>query len=843
MNRHKKICLQFFIICAFASAACVGSLFPASQRDFSPTTEALIETVVSEIKTATALVEAEPAAPTVDQGDIPADASTPAPAVNTPATDAPAPLSRPVYNLVARLMASEKVLQARETIVYPNFTGQDLPELVLSIPPARMPGVFSLEAVILDGIALEGPQVSTAGWLRLPLSQPMAPGGQATIEVEYRLALPNLAENPDGLQASLRWTEGEMIFSDWIPFVPAYQAGQGWPAVDSFAAGEEGISEPADYRVEIQVDDPHLMLTAPGLGGRRGEGWYFEHPAARSFTWIAGRPLESASQSVEGVTIEAYFRDEHRAAGEAVLAAGSRALQLFNRLYGAYPDSRLVLYEGGLKGVLGMAGLAVIGQEVYAPYTGLTDSELVPITVQAVARQWWPGGVGSGPAAERWPGEALATYSEALYYETYHPEALDWWWELRVRASTPKGKLGEPVEAYESRRAYLDAVQLRGAQFLAALRQEMGDESFFSFLHSYAATYAAQPAGGVDFFGLAAASGVDSPVLIERYFQAEGPDLPPLPEQVLLKPMSHDYQRWNNCGPVSTAMALSAFGERLTQYEIAPQLKGSKDDSNVSPHEIAAYIRGLGYGAQVRSNGSPEKVMRFVALGMPVIVEQWLVRPNEPLTGHYRVVRGYDRAGGTFIVNDSYNGPNLRFGWAGFDALWRPFDRVYVVVYRPEDEHLVRSVLSSDWDQAAMHRRAALIAQREIETGPGDVYAWYNLGAARLGLGQVEEAAHAFDQAWQHGLPPRMPRYRFEIWEAFNAAGWFEQTLAYTEGLVEQPGIEEIHYYRGMAYLGLERKEEAAAAFRAALDDQPRFIEAAEALAGLEDSSGQPATP
>lgn len=307
-----------------------------------------------------------------------------------------------------------------------------------------------------------------------------------------------------------------------------------------------------------------------------------------------------------------------------------------------------------------------------------------------------------------------------------------------------------------------------------------------------------------------------------------------LPAQVYLESMTHDWQKMNNCGPTTVAMALSYYGETLTQFDTAPILKGSELDKNVSPSDLAAYLRSQGYPARIFINGDIETVQRLLANDIPVISEQWLIREGDPLTGHYRLVRGYDENAGVFISNDSYLGPNVRFTYAEFDRRWRGFNRLYIPIYRTDQEPLVRQIVGDDWDEQAMYRRALQTLQAEVDT-VGDLYAWFNLGDAYLGAGRYEEAVAAYERAISFGLPERMLWYRFGPFEAYNGAGQYEETIALaTAQLQVVPALEEVLYYRGVAYERLGQFEQARADYRAAVDYNQRFRPAQEALAALQ---------
>ena len=83
--------------------------------------------------------------------------------------------------------------------------------------------------------------------------------------------------------------------------------------------------------------------------------------------------------------------------------------------------------------------------------------------------------VANDQALEPWLDEALCTYSEKLYLETYAPQAVDWWLQVRVLYYQPRGFVDDsiynPRKEAQAYRAYRDAVYLNGALFLSDLRQ------------------------------------------------------------------------------------------------------------------------------------------------------------------------------------------------------------------------------------------------------------------------------------------------------------------------------------------------------------------------------------
>jgi tetratricopeptide (TPR) repeat protein len=295
--------------------------------------------------------------------------------------------------------------------------------------------------------------------------------------------------------------------------------------------------------------------------------------------------------------------------------------------------------------------------------------------------------------------------------------------------------------------------------------------------------------------------------------------------------MNHEYQKLNNCGPVSLAAAASFFGVDITQFDAAEAVKGGPEDVNVSPYEMVNYLRSLGLGAVYRVNGNGELMKRLLANDLPVIVHQWLVRPHDGvLVGHYRVLRGYDAVQGNFIANDPYVGPQLSIPYDQFDAWWRPFGRGYIPVYRAEQEALVASILGDDWNEDTNHRRALAQAQLEIQT-LADGYAFFNLGDEYLALGDLDAAVAAYETAFTFEFPGHFLWYQFGPLEAFNQVGDHQRVLDITAQVIELAGdLEEARLQRGLAYLGIGDPVAARAEIQKALTANPHFERAIAAL-------------
>lgn len=305
--------------------------------------------------------------------------------------------------------------------------------------------------------------------------------------------------------------------------------------------------------------------------------------------------------------------------------------------------------------------------------------------------------------------------------------------------------------------------------------------------------------------------------------------LAPVREAVQLSGISHQWQTWNNCGPATITMDMSYFGRSETQVDAAKFLKPNKDDKNVSPHELAAYVRTTGLSAIVRQGGSFELLETLLSNDFPVLAETWLVHDGDGM-GHYRLLTGYDKNTSQFDTYDSLSGPNLKVDITQFDQDWRVFNRLYVVVFPPDRADMVSAIIGDDLNDTVLYERLLAEAEAESEANPDDAIAWFNKGDALTRLGRYNEAVTAFDQARQIGLHWRRLWYQFTPFEAYYEVRRYQDVLDLADATLSATGgLEEVYYYHGLA-LQATGQPGAAEDFQAALDYNPHFTPAAEAL-------------
>lgn len=293
----------------------------------------------------------------------------------------------------------------------------------------------------------------------------------------------------------------------------------------------------------------------------------------------------------------------------------------------------------------------------------------------------------------------------------------------------------------------------------------------------------------------------------EEFLPSPSPTPTPiLPPQVFLPSPAWEKQDINNCGPATLAMALRMYGWEGDQFDISKVIKPERADRNVNPEEMAYYVNNhAGWlRAEFRVNGSIPLLKRLLATEFPVIIEEVFTFPesywpnDDHWAAHYLLLTGYDDPKGIFIGQDSYYGADQSIPYAKVEANWQPFNRVYFLIYRPEQEETLRSVLGDDWDPHINRQRALEQSQKETELYPENAFAWFNYGTNLVYFERYAEAARAYDRARQIGLPQRMTRYQFGPFIAYFHSGHIPDLLALTEYTLQRtPNSEEALLWRG----------------------------------------------
>ena len=242
---------------------------------------------------------------------------------------------------------------------------------------------------------------------------------------------------------------------------------------------------------------------------------------ARCFAFLASTDYQFIQDTPSGVPLRVYYLPGYAEAAQAVLDTAGRAIGIFDDRFGPYPAKGLVAAQNAYNGSMEYSGLISLSNQAFQIYSDSPRALLVSLTVHETAHQWWYGAVGNDQVHDPWLDEALAKYSELLFYERYAPELTRWWWENHIYVKDPTGPIDRTIYDFESTSQYTQQVYLQGARFLADLRARIGDEAFFAFLRDYRDAGEGRLVGPADFFAvLQTHTDEDLQSLIARYFTA-----------------------------------------------------------------------------------------------------------------------------------------------------------------------------------------------------------------------------------------------------------------------------------------------------------------------------------
>jgi len=392
------------------------------------------------------------------------------------------------YEIEASLGLDQLVV-GRVRVTFTDDLSADLDRLVFHLPR----GLQMVALDQLEGAELGGEPTIDGQTYTIPLRHPLSPGAQVRATLNYSTFLAQ-GHRRQGISG------GVWLINDWYPSLDVFD-GQRWHAAQGAAFGDYSFLAAAAYEVRLTIP---AGLAAYGPYGDRGrieavdgseQVLTFDTGPVREFALV----LTDQHQAVTEVdqdrpVVAALYLPGHEAAARGALGVARRALTTFSELFGAYPGPAFVIIEAPIADFKGVEfpGFILISSSQF------DGGDVESVVVHEVAHQWWYNLVGSDQLEEPWIDEALASYSTVLYYEKeYGPAAGRAVMSAGAfklyrerRAAYPRSSVAKPVATFANEEEYKMMAYGRGALFLQALREAMGDQKFLAFLRGLAARHA-----------------------------------------------------------------------------------------------------------------------------------------------------------------------------------------------------------------------------------------------------------------------------------------------------------------------------------------------------------------
>jgi len=403
----------------------------------------------------------------------------------------------PNHQIVAEIDYQSKTVFVLHSVQITNQTDTAWDTIAFNVEPNSYGGAFEFTSVNADDQvylhSLDGNR------LDIILDAPLEPNCETTLIMQYIVRPPQISAGITAFKGFFGYSIRQMNLSHWLPAVAPFRNGE-WIVNPHQPIGEQIIREQANWDVILTVNNANgdLKIAASGQVTQLSpNSWQYIFERARDFPVSLSESFNMIStRSTSGVTIEVYtFADASVQTDNGVLDGAQHVLrestlafQQFESLFGPYPYDRFMVVQGDFPDGMEFSGLVYVSTSWFYGFDGAVTNYLTIISVHEVAHQWWYAKVGNDAANAPWLDEALATYSEYIYYEEFYPDLKNWWWSFRVAPFYPQGNVDSAVYEFTTIRDYINAVYLRGVQMLHNLREDIGTEAFFMLLRDYATT-------------------------------------------------------------------------------------------------------------------------------------------------------------------------------------------------------------------------------------------------------------------------------------------------------------------------------------------------------------------
>ncbi|MBX3060419.1 MAG: M1 family metallopeptidase, partial [Anaerolineae bacterium] len=239
----------------------------------------------------------------------------------------------------------------------------------------------------------------------------------------------------------------------------------------------------ASYRFEITVPEGLTAVANGRLLAQENNTFIWEHDypmASYLATIVVGEYERLDGQSPAGVPLRDYIFPGSQPEFERATAATQEALDWMSDLFGDYP------YEEFGFVAVHAPGVSLETQTMVLLSTGMFDENTA---VHELAHMWFGDWVSLDSWGEMWRNEGFATYISFMWENRDDPEGLELQMEGIRAYLEDSNEWGKPLRNPPPAELFGAYTYIGGALMVHELRQEMGDDAFFSGLKTYFQQY------------------------------------------------------------------------------------------------------------------------------------------------------------------------------------------------------------------------------------------------------------------------------------------------------------------------------------------------------------------
>jgi hypothetical protein len=322
--------------------------------------------------------------------------------------------------------------------------------------------------------------------LEVTLDQPIAPGGKATLELDFNGQVPlqirrSGRNNAEGIDYSM---------SQWYPKLCEYDC-RGWHPNPYI--GREFYGVWGDFDVSITIDRKYVVAGTGILqnptafpGGYAPDGkvnipdtdrltWRFKAQNVHDFVWAADPDYVQYTAQVPGGPLLRFFYQNEPAyagtwkdAGELVV----KGFQFLSKNFGTYPYSEYSIIQGGDGGMEYPMATLITGNRKLP--------SLVGVTIHEAAHSWFQGVLATNESLYAWMDEGFTSYASnecmaSLFAGRIPGDHSDaYFGYIELAKSGKEESLTTHADHFVTNYAYGTAAYNKGEVYLAQLGYIMG---------------------------------------------------------------------------------------------------------------------------------------------------------------------------------------------------------------------------------------------------------------------------------------------------------------------------------------------------------------------------------